>query len=414
MKYLFYILLGFFLILASCTDDNEFNKIEQNQACNQFRSESDILEIASNASEIFSSKSLMSRKSSRILDKNSKPIAIGKTKSRSSEPLMYAVNYADSEGYVIIPSSQNAPEIIAFVEEGSFSNSSIENNPGLNIYLKDASNYLSSLEPIDTLRPSNEKTVYEPDTVVQIGPFLNNRWRASSFDYSENPNLAGTSEIAISFFLAYYKYTGSIDLTYLNNDSTIEMDWDAFYFHFSDQNQQLLKGDLCTTRYPDCHNQMASLVREIGYRSNTDYSSSFPSTSPISLEKTLKSLSIYSISEYSATSRSFASQLPSHNIIIVLGKDDTYGDQAWLCDGYIEVRQRVKRYVSHNNGLTWEWDGGAIHYTQSQYFNHFNWCCRASNGYYLDLNFKPRMCPLNFKSEIKYWCITPESWMVGF
>ena len=123
---------------------------------------------------------------------------------------MYAVNYADSEGYVIIPSSQNAPEIIAFVEEGSFSNSSIENNPGLNIYLKDASNYLSSLEPIDTLRPSNEKTVYEPDTVVQIGPFLNNRWRASSFDYSDNPNLAGTSEIAISFFLAYYKYTGSI------------------------------------------------------------------------------------------------------------------------------------------------------------------------------------------------------------
>lgn len=411
-------------IISSCSTedvtqimDQEATENTQINANNQ-RSEDEIISIATKAIEIFGDKTEYSRSKRRSVMINCKPIAIEANIARSSSnPLMYVVNYTDNNGYAIVSSNKNAPEVIAFAEEGHFTNLQEENNPGLGIYIQEATDFLRNFEAIDTLQPGNEKTVYFPDTLSRLGPNIDPIWEADRFIKTECPNgYSATANIALALFLQYYKYEGEIELTYKNDNTHIELDWDKIEYHFKNRSTgNIIALDNCSSAFPDydIHKQLGCLIRELGYRSNTEYSTIFPSTPFDSLREAINSLYIYGLRE-SYVSKRFAFQnLSYYNLLFMNGIDETYGCQTWLCDGYLQVRQLAKRYITTDGGRTWKWDGETQFYTDSEYYNHFNWCCNAPNGYYLDLNFNPRRCPMDFQSNVTFWCIQPYGWISG-
>ena len=379
------------------------------------RSEEEIFSLAAEAALFFEDDATARSPIQRKVDKAGGIIGIGGNQSRSSNQLMHIVNFEDNQGFAIISDNKLAPAIMAVTENGHFSSEEELDNPGISIFLKDAVSYLNDVGDIDWREPGGEKTVYEDVIWSSYGPTLDVEWEDDNYFSAECPNyVCSMGDIALTTFLYAYKYYGSIELTYKGGGSII-VDWDKFKYH-SDAGK-LVDGhfrlDDCDAKYPNdsIHLRIAQVVREIGYRSATDYSKDFPTSSVGSFKSALRSFHLYEIDDRDVTKEFAVHNVEQFGVLFMYGKDETRGEHIWLCDGYKEVKRRGRRYITNNKGASWEWDGETEFYTASEYYNHYNWCITAGNGYYLDMTFNPKRCPLNFTLNIGYLMVDPYSYI---
>lgn len=107
------------------------------------RSAEEILSIAEEAANKFFQEELSRSTPQRTVNREKDIIEVASNRSRSSNPVMYAVDYDDDNGFALISANRNAPEIIAIVEQGNFTDVSEANIPGFNIFMKDATAYLN-------------------------------------------------------------------------------------------------------------------------------------------------------------------------------------------------------------------------------------------------------------------------------
>lgn len=282
--------------------------------------------------------------------------------------------------------------------------------------MREAASYLNDIGDIDWREPNNEKTVYEDVIVESYGPTIDVDWADDNVFSAECPNkICGMSDIALTTFLYKFRYYGSIDLTYKNDGSSLVVDWDKFEYHSTIHKNEggFIILDNCDSAYPNdsIHLRIAQVVREMGYRSGTDYSKDYPNCTLESFKAALRSLHLYEIKDKAVSEKFAITNVKEHGVLFMYGKDEAEGEQIWLCDGYKEVKRRGRRYVTYNKGASWEWDGKTEFYSASEYYNHYNWCIQAGNGYYLDMTFNPRRCPLNFTSNIGYLSVNPYAYI---
>lgn len=57
---------------------------------------------------------------------------------------MYAVNYCDNQGFVLVSAVRSTPEVIAYVPNGTYVDSIEIENPGFKFFINKANEYLAN------------------------------------------------------------------------------------------------------------------------------------------------------------------------------------------------------------------------------------------------------------------------------
>ena len=135
-----------FAVFACSETDNALvspqQETTQRSVFSQFRSEREAIVAA-----IKTADKLYPKVSSRSTRSVAGVKAITSTSSRSGETdtLIYVVNFEDNGGYALISAPRAADEVLAVVGEGAFNPEEGSDNPGLNLFLDAAANYVSAL-----------------------------------------------------------------------------------------------------------------------------------------------------------------------------------------------------------------------------------------------------------------------------
>lgn len=300
------------------------------------------------------------------------------TKSSSSQLVYYVVNFENNAGFVVVGASVSMPEIVVYSDSGNY-NGVRSQNEGLNIYMAEISQQLSSFsqEPlIDIPSPSHmekkENTstnVNEPLVQVswhQESPF---NWYCSSPFDSQVP--VGCVAVAVAQIMTVYSYPSLISLTYDNDlSSSISLDWDEMVnpMHQNDH------GSTCQYCI-----QNASLLREIGERVGMSYGVGGSGAASSKVVSALSSFG-YKHSSYDDYSLSgVIASLCEGSPVYIRATDGTSG-HAWVVDGSKYICKNTKTYEVSSTILS---ELVADEYVE-QWYLHFNYGWGgASDGYYL-------------------------------
>lgn len=388
------------IFLLSCTDKitDPVSNNETDIAPPGIRSTTMVEQIAISAVEQFSCSSTKSNETKKILNiiPNS-PIS----KSASSLPLFYVVNFDDCNGFVVVGASESAPEVIVYSEKGNYDGFS-SRNEGFNIYMNEISRQISISSTYDNnipppgnqVRTTIATSTEENAPLVQVSwhqhePF---NWYCSSPFNDSIP--AGCVAIAIAQIMTAYSSPSSISLTYPGaSTSSISFDWDEI------TNLSHTYSHSATCQH--CI-QNAALVREIGKRVGMQYAVGESRASSSNAPAVFSSFG-YNTSSYSGYSlNSVMSSLNSGRPVYIRAENaETNGSgHAWVTDGskYI-CETKITHNVSTKELL-------ATEYTENWYL-HFNYGWGGlDDGYYLAYQRKHGSGSLIYGGSYDYYPIT--------
>lgn len=381
-----------FLFLASCSNEEIVinDSSLQINSCDKI-SEEQAIAIANSFKAAFSS---LSRTNFTI----SEVVPISTNSSRSSvDTLIYAVNYNNNDGFVLVSAKKSVEPIIGYVEKGSFNAGEANENENFQFYLELAKEYVNNnstdITPVPVPIPSYEITLTIPNK-------LDVSWGQRYPEGVFCPNgIAGCVQISALHILSYLEKPNYINLSYPNcGDSHLELDWKDIKKHKSSlksDSELLINLHLSTCESSQTsHIAIGKLCREIGFRSFADYQSSGTYTFVGDIVNTLKGLipeDCISRITYLTNYESFLEDLKSNNCVSYIeGYDDNNNGHAWNCDG----AKKITTY--HELELI---DGSKEIEERSTIYFHFVWGVRGSyDGYFHAGVFDPTKSK-NFNSK---------------
>ena len=406
------------LLLGSCSTEEPLQASSDNTVAGygdaRLRTPEEILGLASDAINILSPQGgdeNLGRGLGRSVDYKSQLIPIGATKSRSgvSEPLMYAVNYTDDNGYALISAHRNAPDVLAVTERGNFDAEEVEQIEGLQLWLDDMMQYLEEAadaeSPYDNVSANSLiKTVTDTIWMKNVAPRVPVLWGQKQDDKFPNacegldcPNgIAGCGPLAIAMVMAYLERPTELRLTWLENKPMNDFDWKKLKRYLS-------MYDNPPTEYPSndgypIRANLALLLREIGHRTNANYRESATSITSNAAYKLMHGLSLTS-SEWKKGDGLKAYETLFHNsdgILVMAGLDSkSYRGHMWICDGVQTYSTCTRVYESIDNGATWNLVDTSTEPEAWMIHQNWGWHGRA-NGYYLYSVTAPYSSPFDF------------------
>lgn len=421
-----FVLLG--SLLLSCSNEEPIpvpdSSAEETivQSCD-LRSYEEVMEIAKNAvSMLADAEEPLSRHAvRRVVDENNGlKIIRTTTKSRAEGDgaLMYVVNYADSMGFAVVSANKKAPELIAVTEQGYYDPAVPNDNSDFHYYMECVANRLNEMI-------SSNSTPVSPaaNTVVPIKPAIQYKlvtdttwyrrgghrvavnWGQRNPEGWECPNkLCGCSNTAAAMAMTYFKYPEKVTMTYMDDDPTVDMNWDEICLHTGKN-----YGYSCSCSYA-VHSRISQLCRELGHRSVSNYvmptydengkliSPAGTGTRVSATRNTLVSLGYSVKSEENIGKYNIAGLLDRYGtaILLVYGTN-TIGNRKgashmWVCDGATDyvVKSTMYSWQPPDDGKIYaipQWEVDWVTEIRTCY-NHFNWGWYGDgNGYFLDMNY---------------------------
>lgn len=195
-----------------------------------------------------------------------------KTRSDSTAPLAYIINFENNQGYAIMSADERMPSLLCFVENGNLSPNDTIQNPGELIFFQGLDDYyqrkIKGFNPIDKLDTGiashpvyniddGPYVIYGPweNTVYKIGGYCPVKWgqRSPYNDYCPikkgERTLAGCVAVAVGQLMATHRYP-----SYYNDYS---FDWNAmtsskWAYHISE----------------DAQHQISRLMQQLGRPKN--------------------------------------------------------------------------------------------------------------------------------------------------
>ena len=401
------------LLLGSCSTEEPLQASSDNPVAGygdaRLRTPKEILGLASDAINILSPQGggeNLGRGLGRSVDYKSQLIPIGATKSRSgmSEPLMYAVNYTDDNGYALISAHRNAPDVLAVTERGNFDAEEVEQIEGLQLWLDDVMQYLDEAaameSPYDAISSDTQiKTVVDTIWMKNVAPRVRVMWGqgavegdsvfADACEGRECPNgRAGCSPLAIAMVMTYLERPTELNLTWRKDGSKIQLKWNELkkYLSINDNPPQINPEPEEKNKDYKIKENISQLLREIGYRADADYHAEGTSVTPQNTFRVVSNLSLTSSSGWEAGDGMKAYEMMFYNsegILVMRGKDPkkTVGHQ-WICDGVQTFSVHRRIYESEDNGENWNLI--IEHSEPESWMIHHNWGWYGyGNGYYL-------------------------------
>ena len=392
-----------FVILFSvlcCTDDYKLETNTDNTGSKESstRTIEDAFNIANQANNLFFNQGKTRSEQPRLVDKeNLQVICNSKTRTDSSDTLIYVVNYADNEGFAIISAIQGTDEILGITEKGNYEDAVAE-NAGLSLFMEMAEEYVKN----KTRSPDDPFIEVIKTLIGSVNPLIDVTWGQKFPEGLYCPNtIAGCANTAAIQICSYYEHPTSMNLTFSQRErDVISINWAEIKMHQRGCGSYV--SHINCTASSNSHKVIGEMARQCGVYSGSYYQNngvSMPNNTPAP----------YNYFDYVAWSTaSTITYLDSENALDVVDMIESLGfvrpqpyNYMSLCTKIpLNLGRPVYMYGSNiTSGHFWVIDGYKFfkdttinHATEPatitesfSYYNHVNWGWNGiSNGYFLD------------------------------
>ena len=399
MKKLFVSLAVVAVAVTSCQKDVVYNDMpEQNQSVelpnSNTRSYDEALAIAEDALKLLEGDETRST-TKRVIKRNEgqtvlRPVTRGG--EENEEPIMYVFNNEDNMGFTVVAANKTVDPLIAVTEQGNYTYGNSSGVEPFDLYIEELSSQLMSLpEPIPLPdQPIVPTPVYLVDTLYynysKVDAMLTTKWGQSGIYGKLCPNgLSGCSNTAAVQIMAHHRHPDILFTTYrgANNFDAIVVDWDGVLRHTEGIGVYHTSNNTYECNCGCNHEHISILMREVGYRSNTNYRVGASGADEPNIRNTLYLLGFgnpviaegISLEDYQGV---IFEDLDNKRPLFVSGFDAA-GGHAWVIDGYIHKSWCFDYYVSNPN-----YNPNVVYNPEPQYIFerrveresnmlHFNW-----------------------------------------
>lgn len=375
------------MAVVSCTENIVPTEVVKPEVKLENRDLEEIIQIAQNAPSLFEGEDGTRRTTNakKEIDLSSITSITNKGMTRTSgviDTLLYVMNYADNDGYVIVSSKQGTPGVIAYIEEGQYDLEEINNNQTNIGYVTDlATTYINNTERIYDRIPFPGS-----DTVTfRINPLIQTKWGQRGVEGTYCPNgVSGCVNTAIAQICAYYEYPDTIQLTYKNADKPYQiLDWNDIKKHkILHQKMQPIDFPICPAS-TESHNAIGRLCRQLGELTNSTYFSDEygTGTEDDDIVPAAEYLGFTCKPWVSYTDSCTLAPLQSLHPLLVSGFAIGLIGHVWIIDGYLDMRITTTEYLVDQQTITTE---------ERFIYNHVNWGWDGKdNGYIFGSIFNP-------------------------
>lgn len=346
-------------------------------------------------------------------------IGSGNLSRASQDTLIYAIDFEDNNGYILVSAAYSGDAVIGYTDNGSFDANRIAQNPAYSCYLNKAQDYVSynltlaSNTDIDKLPITNPNDGLPLPITECLFPTLDVAWGQIYPEGIYCPNgISGCVQTAMAQMMSYLETTPSIELTYPERtEDTLPLNWSKIKQHknsISDSTIIAIRSHSFSCIATEAHQTLGKLCRELGYRNYAEYLPSATVAYSIDAYNTFKDLVGDSkISDYFTsipTKETLYNALKAngqpYGIIYIDGADSRYENgHAWVCDG-------CNYTISYTREL--KIDGTYEVIKHNDYAYHFNWgWCGVDNVYFSASVFKTNTSntAYNFNTGNTYFAV---------
>lgn len=325
------------------------------------------------------------------------------------DTLLYAVNFSNNGGYVLVGADRRTEPIFGVIDNGSFSEKSVEENPNFAYFLN-----LALGKAVYDVKTSTTKAVNpgigDYDNVYGSAYHLTSKWgQGAPYNvYCPGP-YTGCVAVAVAQILSYFPVIGNVSWQdNLASGSAI--------LHWNQIQSDCFKNDgrLNTFTTPQSANEIAHLMRYLGVVLKAEYKddgTSMESKDAINWINDWTSLKAIKLKEYNANEIFMAANFFSNKLVYMRGnrgKNDFLGitikytgGHAWVADGAFSARRKSDNKFVNLYHFNWGWDGSNNGYFLATVFDSSNPAIKDSElpGY---LSLDDDGTPGNYKYNVEY------------
>jgi hypothetical protein len=401
------------VVLAGCSSQTDLSFDKQGgQSFGATRSITEAIDIAKKTVDFFPS---ISRVNVSVDESNVSVIRSSYSRSTSSvDTILYAINYDDNQGFVLISAPRSVEPIVAITESGSFDSDDTQSNENFQYVLKAAELY------VQTAADENNESLKTTDSMIPFGrdisefqtPRLSVQWGQGWPENIFCPNdTAGCVPVAIAQICSYFSQPSQINLTFDEKDKNSQvLDWTGMKKHIKTTNRAVKpiefndslvgfvsdslmllastpdlntpSGHVCEAT-DESHYAIGRFVRQIGELANCEYKKKGGTgTERWDAANALKILlpdKSYTDS-YTSDASEYYELLKNDGVAMVLANlKDSEPGHVWVADATGVVGYMVYNYERDEDGNLYV----ASETEEATHFIHYNWGWNGdSNGYF--------------------------------
>lgn len=403
MKKIF-VLMSAALMLTACGSDEPNLLCDKAPDLKTDAKTDNIVSLAQDAYETFfqnPSRSSMVKVSSVV------PLAQTNSRSGDSDTLLYIVNMENNAGFVVVSDVLETSPILAVSDKGNIPDPNNVDNPGMEMYLSAAKEYISTYSGTDSVIPFRKHVIEYPYAPEKVGPRCEVEWGQQYPEGLFCPNtIAGCVPVATVQALSYFETPDTINLTYPDKDQdcvianwkaikqyTRSCSWSYYNNYLTDSNsgnslsRAPIGGFVIDWNTPNEKN-LGRICRELGHQYNANYKFDPNSTgvSPYNFLG-LRSILLGMDVNIDITGAFFDTpnlrECKKNNPIMVCAAytPDYDAGHAFIIDGY--SYQHEEHYIYEFNGNSGEYDILVEQYSVTTDYQHINWGWNGDcNGYF--------------------------------
>lgn len=368
------------LMLWSCSSQEDFLLENAEVALpSDYRSHEEIVNEATKAWAAFKTKS----RAEECAVKKVTPVK-NLASRNSAEPMLYAVEFEEEDGFVLVSSPTNVTPIIGYIESGSYSTSEISKVENFDFALKCANAFVETQAAIVTPEPGPGLPLmpyyrYDTITVINSKYYVSATFGEGGYAGTYCPNkLAGCGAVAVMHAMSYFQDYVTYDLTFPQApQASVTPDWQMLITH---KESDHILGHSCGISSNE-HQNYGLIAREIGYRMSCTYK-----TNPLETktsrdefhDQARKFMRSHYVREIPNDSYLFDDLYKTTNIALVSATTADYtGNHIWVADGYLALESTITYYEKE----VAQWSKSEI---TGKYVHH-NWGNHGDyNGYIID------------------------------
>lgn len=237
-KLIYLILITVLISINACTDSETPELPQEKSMYSNIISPEEAVAIAN---AVGNAKPVKSRSNPRLATlSNVKALGNPASRNGNTDTLIYAVDYADEQGFALIAATPVDEPVLAVIDNGSYDEEELAEVPGFESFMEAARGYAASTYAKDTTHKFIEPSYpVEIDTIERqtVLPKLGSMaWDQSGVEAAYCTNYAsGCFPTAAGMMITYFKPSQKISYTFPGREIDSEYpDWDVMALHHSE------------------------------------------------------------------------------------------------------------------------------------------------------------------------------------
>lgn len=399
-KLILFLFLISMLGAFSCSDMDEplGSQTENALSCNsKFRSEAELVNIASQAYELINGQPLDLRNSRGFNSITITPLLFRASRG-GSDTLIQVVNYGNEQGFALVGALKGSPALLAVVEQGDYNYEEASEVEGFTDFVNRAESYVSSKGLIGDTAIAMINTRVEREYVRTNvhGPHLPTQWGQRDYFGVYCPNgICGCVPLATAETMSFLEAPTYMNFTFPEKDIySAYLNWQSMKGHFK-RHSDVWPAEWEGITLPDAnhcpasdynHANLGRVVRQIGYDIHAIYMEDATGAVTYTAVNYLKDLvPEITVQTFTSPTTQFVKGL--NNGIAMI----SYGSHCWVIDGYAFYFLYEKTYRDYRpETLEGDWRLIKTEIVENGNLLHHNWGWNGyCNGFFLADCYEP-------------------------